>query len=95
MGVILELNVEVGVFSEDGVSVPVCEAERPEESVVVGELEGEELTLTVVEGVCELVPVGLGVEVLVSEPLDDCVCVCVPVGLIEEVGVGVFVEIVV
>ena len=80
-----------GVFPEDGVIVPDCDAESPEESVVVGELEGEELTLTVVDGVCELVPVGLDVEVPVSEPLDDCVCVCVAVGLIEEVGVTEYV----
>ena len=82
-----------GVFPEDGVIVPDCDAESPEESVVVGELEGEELTLTVVDGVCELVPAGLDVEELVSEPVGDCVCVCVPVGLFEDVGVEVIVVI--
>ena len=47
------------------------------------------MTLAVVEGVCEL----LGVAVLVSEPLDVCVGVAVPVGLPEEVGVADLVAI--
>ena len=89
----LEDNEEDGVLSDDGVSVPVCEAERPNDNVVVGVHEEEELTLTVVEGVIELVPDEEGVEVLVSEPLDVCVGVIVPVGLPEEVDVAEFVAI--
>ena len=89
----LEDIVEEGVMPDDGVSLPLCEPDRPNESVLVGELEEEELSLTVVEGVCELVPDEEGVEVLVSDPLDVCVGVIVPVGLPEEVGVTDFVAI--
>ena len=59
----------------------------------MGVLEEVTLSLTVVEGLCDLVLVGLGVELLVSEPLDVCVGVIVPVRLPEEVDVAEFVAI--
>ena len=51
VGVILELTVDEGLFPADGEKVPDCEGESPKESVVVGELVCELLTLMVVEGV--------------------------------------------
>ena len=57
----------------------------------MGVLEEVTLSLTVVEGVIELVPDEEGVEVLVSEPIDVCVGVTVPVGMLEEVDVAEFV----
>jgi hypothetical protein len=93
VGVMLALMVVDGVTIAVGLSLPLWEADKPNESVVVGVLEEEELTLTVVEGVWELVPDVVGVEVPVSEPLDVCDGVVVPVGLPEEVGVTEFVAI--
>ena len=67
VGVKLELTVEDGLFPADGETVPDCDADSPAERVVVGELEDVGLTLTVVDGVCELVPDC----VLVSEPVPE------------------------
>jgi hypothetical protein len=93
VGVRLALMVVDGVSIAVGLSLPLWEADKPNESVVVGVLEEEELTLTVVEEVCELVPDVVGVEVPVSEPLGVCVFVDVPVGLPVEDGVVEFVAI--
>ena len=61
----LEDIVAERLFPAVGETVPEREAESPDESVDVGELVCELLTLTVEEGVCELVPDC----VLVSEPV--------------------------